>query len=92
MVDRNPISFGKSLLGDSTESNEYKVRGTTRKRGRPEVSPHIRDRIANFLPDEVSESPVRKFLKRFEYSESEGMPKNNSKASLNSPGKRNGES
>ena len=87
MVDRNPISFGKSLSGDSTESNEYKVRGTTRKRGRPEVSPHIRDRIANFLPDEVSESPVRKFLKRFEYSESEGMPKNSSKASLNSPSK-----
>ena len=74
MVDRNPISFGKSLLGDS---NEYKVKGTTRKRRRPEVSPHIKDRIANFLPDEVSESPVRKFLKQFEYSESEGMPKSN---------------
>ena len=39
------------------------------------------------MPDEVSESPVRKFLKQFEYSESEGMPKNNSRASLNSPNK-----
>ena len=76
MVDRNPISFGKSLLGEFTESGEYKVKGTTRKRRRPEVSPQIKDRIANFLPDEVSESPVRKFLKQFEYSESEGMPKN----------------
>ena len=87
MVDRNPISFGKSLLGESINASEYKVKGTTRKRRRPEVSPQIKDRIANFLPDEVSESPVRKFLKQFEYSESEGMPKNNSRASLNSPNK-----
>ena len=87
MVDRNPISFGKSLLGESINGSDYKVKGTTRKRRRPEVSPQIKDRIANFLPDEVSESPVRKFLKQFEYSESEGMPKNNSRASLNSPNK-----
>ena len=89
MVDRNPISFRKGLLGESIDTSDYKVKETTRKRRRPEVSPQIKDRIANLLPDEVSESPVRKFLKQFEYSESEGMPKNNSKASLNSPNKSN---
>ena len=87
MVDRNPIPFGKSLLGESIDASEFKVKGSTRKRRRPEVSPQIKDKIANFLQDEVSESPVRKFLKQFEYSESEGMPKNNSRASLNSPNK-----
>ena len=87
MVDRNPISFGKGLLGESIDTSDYKVKETTRKRRRPEVSPQIKDRIVNLLPDEASESPVRKFLKQFEYSESEGMPKNNSRASLNSPNK-----
>ena len=75
MVDR--ISLGKSLLGESGDPGEFKVKGTTRKRRRPEVSPQIKDRIANLLPDEVSESPVRKFLRQFEYSEGEEMPKNN---------------
>ena len=85
MVDRIP--FGKSLLGQSIDPSEFKVKGSTRKRRRPEVSPQIKDKIANFLQDEVSESPVRKFLRQFEYSEVEGMPKNNSRASLNSPNK-----
>ena len=85
MVDRIP--FGKSLLGESIDPSEFKVRGSTRKRRRPEVSPQIKDKIANFLPEEVSESPVRKFLRQFEYSEGEGMPKNNSKTSLSSPNK-----
>ena len=75
MVDR--ISLGKSLLGESVDPSELKVRGTTRKRRRPVVSPQLKDRIANFLPEEVSESPVRKFLRQFEYSEGEEMPKNN---------------
>ena len=85
MVDRIP--FGKSLLGESIDPSEFKVKGSTRKRRRPEVSPQIKDKIANFLPEEVSESPVRKFLRQFEYSEGEGMPKNNSKTSLSSPNK-----
>ena len=77
MVDRNSISFGKSFLGDSAESSEYKVKGTTRKRRRPEISPQIKGKIVNFLPEEVSESPVRKFLKQFVFNETEtiGMPK-----------------
>ena len=75
MVDR--IYLGKSLLGESDDPSELKVRGTSRKRRRPVVSPQLKDRIANFLPEEVSESPVRKFLRQFEYSEGEEMPKNN---------------
>ena len=73
MVDR--IYLGKSLLGESVDPSELKVRGTSRKRRRPVVSPQLKDRIANFLPDEVAESPVRKFLRQFEYSEGEEMPK-----------------
>ena len=75
MVDR--ISLGKSLLGESVDPSELKVRGTSRKRRWPVVSPQLKDMIANFLPEEVSESPVRKFLRQFEYSEGEEMPKNN---------------
>ena len=73
MVDR----LEKSLLGELVNPSELKVKGTSRKRRRPVVSPQLKDRIANFLPEEVSESPVRKFLRKFEYSESEEMPKNN---------------
>ena len=65
MVDRNPIAFGRGLLGESTDTSDYKVKETTRKRRRPEVSPQIKDRIATLLPEEASESPVRKFLKQF---------------------------
>ena len=87
MVDRNPFDFGKGLLGEASDNSDYKVKETTRKRRRPEVSPHIKDRIATLLPEDVAESPVRKFLKQFEYSDPEGMPKNNSKANPNSPSK-----
>ena len=66
MVDRIP--FGKSLLGESIDPSEFKVRGSTRKRRRPEISPQIKGKIVNFLPEEVSESPVRKFLKQFEFN------------------------
>ena len=83
MVDRNPFDFGKGLLCEASDNSDYKVKETTRKRRRPKVSPHIKDRIATLLP----ESPVRKFLKQFEYSDPEGMPKNNSKVNLNSPNK-----
>ena len=75
MVDRAHI--GKDLLGETVDPSELKVKSTSRKRRRPVVSPQLQDRISNFLPEEVSESPVRKFLKKFEYSESEEMPKGN---------------
>ena len=75
MVDR--VHIGKNLLGETVDPSELKVKGTSRKRRRPVVSPQLKDRIANFLPEEVSESPVRKFLRQFEYSESEEMPKSN---------------
>ena len=75
MVDRAHI--GKDLLGEIVDPSELKVKGTSRKRRRPVVSPQLQDKISNFLTEEVSESPVRKFLKKFEYSESEEMAKGN---------------
>ena len=87
MVDRTSFDFGKGLLGDAGDNRDYKVKESSKKRRRPEVSPHIKDRIATLLPEDASESPVRKFLKQFEYSDPGGMPKNNSKVNLNSPNK-----
>ena len=75
MVDR--VNIGTNLLGEIVDSSELKVKSSSRKRRRPGVSPQLQDRILNFLPEEVAESPVRKFLKQFEYSEDEEMPKGN---------------
>ena len=75
MVDR--ANIGTNLLGEIVDSSELKVKSSSRKRRRPGVSPQLQDRILNFLPEEVAESPVRKFLKQFEYSEDEEMPKGN---------------
>ena len=75
MVDRENI--GKNLFGETVNPSVLRVKGSSRKRRRPVVSPRLQDRIANFLPEEVSESPVRKFLRQFEYSDSEEMPKGN---------------
>ena len=62
MVDRTVYDFGIGSIGDSSDICEYKVKESSKKRRRPEVSPHIKDRIASLLPEESSESPVRKFL------------------------------
>ena len=75
MVDRENI--GKNLLGETVNPSVLRVKGSSRKRRRPVVSPQLQDKIANFLPEESSESPVRKFLRQFEYSDSEEMPKGN---------------
>ena len=50
MVDRSPLPLGKSVLGDlaANEPSEYKVKGTTRKRRRPEISPQIKRKIESF--------------------------------------------
>ena len=87
MVDRTVYDFGKGIIGDSGDSCEYRVKESSKKRRRPEVSPHIKDRIASLLPEESSESPVRKFLKQFNYSDPEDMPKNSSKVNQTSPSK-----
>ena len=87
MVDRTVYDFGKGIIGDSGDSCEYRVKESSKKRRRPEVSPHIKDRIASLLPEESSESPVRKFLKQFSYSDPEDMPKNSSKVNQTSPSK-----
>ena len=87
MVDKTSYDFGKGILGDNGDGCDYKVKESSKKRRRPEVSPHIKDRIATLLPEESAESPVRKFLKQFNYSDPEDMPKNSSKVNQTSPSK-----
>ena len=79
MVDRTVYDFGIGSIGDRSDTGEFRVKESSKKRRRPEVSPHIKDRIASLLPEESSESPVRKFLKQFSYSDPEDMPKNSIK-------------
>ena len=59
MVDRTVYDFGIGSIGDSGDICEYRVKESSKKRRRPEVSPHIKDRIASLLPEESSESPFR---------------------------------
>ena len=91
MVDRSPLPLGKSVLGDLSvnEPSEFKVKGTTRKCRRPEISPDIRRKIKSFQTEDVSDSPVRKFLRQFEFEDTEAakMPKNGSRSKSRSPEK-----
>ena len=91
MVDRSPLPLGKSVFGDlaANEPNEFKVKGTTRKRRRPEISPDIRRKIGSFQTVDASDSPVRKFLRQFEFDDTEAtkMPKNGSRSESRSPEK-----
>ena len=89
MVDRSPL--GKSVLRDLSvnETSEFKVKGSTRKCRRPEISPDIRKKIKNFQTEDISDSLVRKFLRQFEFEETEAakMPKNGSRSKSRSPEK-----
>ena len=87
MVDRIEYDCGIGSIGDRSDTGEFRVKESSKKRRRPEVSPHIKDRIASLLPEESSESPVRKFLKQFSYSDPEDMPKNSIKIKPTSPSK-----
>ena len=87
MVDRIEYDCGIGSIGDRSDTGEFRVKESSKKRRRPEVSPHIKDRIASLLPEESSESPVRKFLKQFSYSDPEDMPKNSTKVNPTSPSK-----
>ena len=87
MVDRIEYDCGIGSIGDRSDTGEFRVKESSKKRRRPEVSPHIKDRIASLLKEESSESPVRKFLKQFSYSDPEDMPKNSIKIKPTSPSK-----
>ena len=62
MVDRTSFDFGKGLLGDAGDNRDYKVKESSKKRRRPEVSLHIKNRIATLLP-EVSCEKVFKTIR-----------------------------
>ena len=90
MVDRIDHDCGLGSIGDRSETGEFRVKETSKKRRRPDLSPHIKERIASLLPEESSESPVRKYLRQFSYTDREDMPKNSSKVNPTSPGKGEG--
>ena len=90
MVDRIDHNCGLGSIGDRSDTGEFRVKETSKKRRRPDLSPHIRERIASLLPEESSESPVRKYLRQFSYTDREDMPKNSSKVNPTSPGKGEG--
>ena len=73
MVDRIEYDCGISSIGDRRDIGEFRVKESSKKKRRPEVSLHIKDWIASLLPEESSESPVRKFLKYFSYNDPEDM-------------------
>ena len=79
MVDRIEYDCGIGSIGDRSDTGEFRVKESSKKRRRPEASQHIKDKIAPLLPEESSESPVRKFLKQFSYSDPEDMPKYSTK-------------
>ena len=47
MVDR--ANIGKNLFGETVNPSVLRVKGSSRKRRRPVVSPQLQDKIANFL-------------------------------------------
>ena len=75
MVDR--ANIGKNLFSETVNPSVLRVKGSSRKRRCPVVSPQLQDGIANLLPEAVLESPVWKFLRQYEYSDSEETLKGN---------------
>ena len=61
MVDRIEYDCGIGSIGDRSDTGEFRVKESSKKRRRPDVSPHIKDKIASLLPEESSESPVGSF-------------------------------
>ena len=43
MVDRTVSDFGIGSIGDRSDTGEFRVKESSKKRRRPEVSPHIED-------------------------------------------------
>ena len=87
MVDRIDHNCGLGSIGDRSDTGEFRVKETSKKRRRPDLSPHIRERIASLLPEESSESTVEKSLRQFGYSDPEDMPKYRTKFIPTSPSK-----
>ena len=61
MVDRIEYDCGIGSIGDRSDTGEFRVKESSKKRRRPEASPHIKDLIASLSPVESSESPAGKF-------------------------------
>ena len=65
MVDQAP-NWGEAGCVSELSETERPVKATTRKR-KLEVSPDIRRRLRKFEKENPTDSPVKSFLKQFQY-------------------------
>ena len=75
MVDRIEYDCGIGSIGDRSDTGEFTEEESSKKRRRPDFSPHSKNKSDSLLPEESSESTVKKSLKQFGYSDPEDMPK-----------------
>ena len=62
MVDRIKYDCGIGSIGDRSDTGEFREEESSKKRRRSDFSPHSKNKCASLLPEESSESSVRKFL------------------------------
>ena len=75
MVDRIKYDCGIGSIGDRSDTGEFREEESSKKRRRSDFSPHSKNKSASLLPEESSESTVKKSLKQFGYSDPEDIPK-----------------
>ena len=87
MVDRVKYDCGIGSIGDRSDTGEFREEESSKKRRRSDFSPHSKNKSASLLPEESSESTVKKSLKQVGYSDPEDMPKYRTKFTPTSPSK-----
>ena len=87
MVDRIKYDCGIGSIGDRSDTGEFREEESSKKRRRSDFSPHSKYKSASLLPEESSESTVKKSLKQFGYSDPEDMPKYRTEFISTSPSK-----
>ena len=70
MVDR-VLNWGEAGSVSDLSDTECTIKTTTRKR-KPDVSPNIRNKLKRFEKEKSTDSPVKSFLRQFQYECEEG--------------------
>ena len=65
MVDR-VLNWGEAGCVSDLSDTERTIKTTTRKR-KPDVSPNIRNKLKRFEKENSTDSPMKSFLKQFQY-------------------------
>ena len=74
-------------IGDRSDTSEFRVKESLKKRRGLDVSLHTKDKSASLLPEESSKSSVKKFLKQLSYSDPVDTLKHSTKFKPTSPSK-----